>query len=75
MTAARGSASEHRLHDEPTATYIRLSGPMTSVRVACPPPGRLGTSVTGAAAPGSSRFTAVTSAKYMVSPRKAMPKG
>src|SRR5437867_6316574 len=45
------------------------------VRVLCPPPGRLETSVTGRAVPGSSRFTEVSSAKYMVSPRNARPKG
>src|ERR1051325_3559807 len=48
---------------------------MTMVRVLCPPPGRLETSVTGRVDPGSSRFTEVSSAKYMVSARNARPKG
>ena len=33
------------------------------------------TTVTGVAAPGSSRFTAVSCAKYSVSPRNAIPEG
>ena len=75
MTAALGSGSLHRLHDEPTATYMRLSGPNTTVRVEWPPLGSPDTSVTGVLTPGSSRFTVVTSAKYIVSPRNAMPNG
>src|SRR5258705_170816 len=63
VTAARGRASLHTLHDDPTATYSSLSGPKAMVRVVCPPPGRLETSVTGEDAPGSRRFTAVSSAK------------
>src|SRR5947199_6780556 len=38
-TAARSLAcSTHRLHVEPTATYIALSAPNTMVRVQWPPP-------------------------------------
>src|SRR6266581_8815153 len=47
VTAALGSGSSHTLHDEPTATYIRLSGPNTTVRVLWPPLGIPDTSVTG----------------------------
>src|ERR671924_283156 len=75
VTAALGCGSSHTLHDEPTATYRRLSGPNTTVRVEWPPLGRPDTRVTGALAPGSRRFTVVTSAKYIVSPRNATPKG
>src|SRR5213593_5121936 len=75
VTAARGGASLQTLQDEPTATYSRLSGPNAMVRVLCPPLGRPDTSVTRAAAPGSSRFTVVCSAKYIVSRRNARPNG
>src|SRR6184192_3349249 len=78
VTAARiesPASSTHSLQDEPTATYMRLSGPMTTVRVPWPPLGRPDTKESGVAAPGSSRFTVVSSAKYMVSPRNVMPKG
>src|SRR2546426_4569812 len=43
VTAARiesRGSSTHTLHDEPAATYMRLSGPMTRVRVPWPPLGR-----------------------------------
>src|SRR5205823_10729361 len=78
VTAARiesPASSTHTLHDEPAATYMKLSGPITSVRVPWPPLGRPDTRVSGVVVPGSSRFTAVCSAKYIVSPRNAMPKG
>src|SRR2546421_6377088 len=75
-TAARiESPSSQRLHEDPTLTYILPSGPNTIVRVAWPPLGSLDTIVTGCAAPGSKRFTAVISATYIVSPRNAMPNG
>src|SRR5207244_5758926 len=78
VTAARiesPASSTHTLHDEPAATYMKLSGPITSVRVPWPPLGRPDTKVSGVVVPGSSRFTSVCSAKYVVSPRNAMPKG
>src|SRR5437016_12323064 len=78
VTAARiesPASSTHTLHDEPAATYMKLSGPITSVRVPWPPLGRPDTRVSGVVVPGSRRFTAVCSAKYIVSPRNAMPKG
>src|SRR5256884_5345844 len=77
VTAARiesPASSTHTLHDEPAATYMKLSGPITSVRVPWPPLGRPDTKVSGVVVPGSSRFTAVCSAKYIVSPRNAMPR-
>src|SRR2546427_76378 len=42
VTAARiesPASSTHTLHDEPAATYMKLSGPITSVRVPWPPLG------------------------------------
>src|SRR5207249_7257691 len=66
VTAARiesPASSTHTLHDEPAATYMKLSGPITSVRVPWPPLGRPDTKVSGVVVPGSSRFTAVCSAK------------
>src|ERR1043166_73191 len=78
VTAARiesPGGSTHTLHDDPAATYRKLSGPITSVRVPWPPLGRLETRVTGDVAPGSSRRTAVSSAKDMVSARNALAKG
>ena len=39
ITVARvESRSTHTLHDEPSDTYIALSGPKTIVRVECPLP-------------------------------------
>src|SRR6266566_4929433 len=61
--------------EDPTARYSLPSGPNRIVRVECPPLGTLGTIVTGAAPPGSKRFTSRSSATYIVSPRNAMPNG
>src|ERR1700693_1091978 len=63
------------LHDEPTATYRRLSGPNAKVRVVCPPGGSLVARETAVVPPGSSRCTMVSCEKYSVSPRNPMPEG
>ena len=47
IAARRESLSRQMLHEEPMETYSRPSEPKASVRVQCPPVGRLGTMTVG----------------------------